>query len=528
MFQSLSSFIDNLTKPTTPPFSLADLPGFPFDEFQSNLSKYTEQEAWYSGERLQDELEIEGKKVDRYPVRINPIQNQVHKHTHFLFGEVKQDNRPLVYPRVKPEEDDESARERARNLETNLIQVWYESNGRAIQWENGAIAQKHGGCVFKLSWDKMDPMRTIPIRIENPHPKFFVGRPASNDMFRLKEAWIVTPIAWEEVSENGVTLDEGEDPWLIEHWTDRTYEAQVNGKPVSRFVNGQWIPVSGPNPWGFVPVVYIPHIRVGGFYGENDIDNVIGLIKELNLRIADYGDAVSADAHAYLGMRNTNGMPSVQKLAPSLYVVNLQSSLNFSGQGSNEPDLFAIRNAMASEAMGDLVNLLWQIYRRIANMPTVVDGEDEGSQRSGLTLAMRMLSLTAHTDTERIFWSTGLDLLNRMIIRMMRIKGIGNISDADLRLQIHEEWSPVLPRDREMVVQEAVALIAAKLGSPERLLAMLGVEDVAEERDLILKFWEEIQKIEAENAQKLGAGGPAPSGGAPAKAPSAQQNKSTE
>lgn len=526
MFRSLENFLDNLTKPANTPFSLADLENFPFDEFQRNLTRYTEQEQWYSGEKLEEEIEANGRTVERYPVKINPIRGQVHKHAHFLFGEVKQDDRPLVYPRINTDSENDNELELAAVAESTLNQAWWESNGRALQWENGAISQKHGGCVFKLSWDMLDPLRTIPIRIENPHPKFFVGRPSSNDFWRLREAWIVKPIAFEEVAENGVTLDDQQDPWLVEHWTDNLYEASINGKPVHRFVNGEWKPISGVNPWGFVPIVYIPHIRIGGFYGENDIDGIVGLVKEINLRVADFGDAVNADAHAYLGMRYVNGSPQVQQIAPGLYVVNLGSSPNFSGD-SNAPDLFEIRKAMASQSMESLVRLLWEMYRRLANVPTVVDGEDEGSQRSGLTLAMRMISLTSHTDTERIFWSAGLDLLNRMILRICQIKNIGGITKEHLALRIHQEWSPVLPRDREMVIQEAVALMAAKLGSPERLLQVLGVQDVKEEKELILKFWKEITEMGSANASEGGFG--KKSSAAPVStAKSGTENKSTE
>lgn len=66
-----------------------------------------------------------------------------------------------------------------------------------------------------------------------------------------------------------------------------------------------------------------------------------------------------------------------------------------------------------------------------------------------------------------------------------------------------------------MVVQEAVALMAAKLGSPERLLELLGVDNIPQERDLIMKFWKEITDMEAEAAA---AGfGQAPGGGGAAQ-----------
>lgn len=502
MFQNLSSFLDNLRDHDLPPFSLEDLPNFPYAEFQRNQSRYRESEIWYTGKALELEVTTQaGKEVDRYPVRVNPIRNQVHKHAKFLFGEVQQDERPLVYSRVMPMPGNETSRDDAEYAQDVLNRVWWESNGRAIQFENGALAQIYGGCVFKLSWDVLDPMRTIPIRIENPHPKFFVGKPRANDYWDLDEAWIINEILPPDAAVNGVMLDGDQTGFLIEHWTRSQYDVTVNNLPAQRMINGQWIPISGINPWGFVPVVYIPHIRVNGFYGENDIDSVVGVVKELNLRIADFGDAVNIDSHVYLASVNVTGSPQMQHWAPGLNVINLGSSNGITGQ-EKDPDLFEARKASASESMETLVKLLYDIYRRLSNFPAVADGEDEGSQRSGLTLALRMISMTAHTDIERIFWSTGLNRIARMILRMLQIKGEAGITMAHAALSVRQEWAPVLPRDREMVVQEAVQLMAAKLGSPERLLRLLGVDDTEEEKDLILAFWKELAEMQTEMALK--------------------------
>jgi hypothetical protein len=116
-----------------------------------------------------------------------------------------------------------------------------------------------------------------------------------------------------------------------------------------------------------------------------------------------------------------------------------------------------------------------------------------------------MISLTSHTDAERIFWTTGLDMLSRMLLRMMQVKKVAGITEQHVRLRIRQEWNPVLPRDQEAIVNEAVALMTAKLGSPERLLEMLGVEDAPDEIEKILDFWQELVDMGLEgNTQGFG------------------------
>jgi len=180
-------------------------------------------------------------------------------------------------------------------------------------------------------------------------------------------------------------------------------------------------------------------------------------------------------------------------------IINLGSALAMAGNES-VPDLWDLRKERASEAMALLVDSLFDQYRRDAFIPKVADGEDEGSQRSGLTLAMRMLSLLWHTQSERVFWTTGLNLLNRMLLRMLAIKeqqktGI-TIEHAVLRMR--QDWSPVLPRDREMLVNEVVARAGAHLGSPRTLLEILGdVQDLDQEVKDILDFAKKLAEAQA-------------------------------
>jgi len=514
MLSRLHSYMDTFDKVETPPFSLQSIPNFPYDEYSERISVYTECENWYSGKVLEDaKATVEGTEVELYPVKINPIRTAVQKHTFALFGETGEDDRALVSARLVFHDDTE--KELAEQAEDVLNQIWYESNGRAIQWQNGALAQIYGGCIFRIAYDPTDKLKTHQLRIENPHPKYFIGRPSANDIYRLKEAWLVKPISQEEAAENGFVggfESASETPWLIEHFTDSRYEAWINTQEVKRFAEGEgWIPTTGTNQFGFVPVVYIPHIRVTGFYGENMFDHTKGVVKELNLRVADYGDAVSADAHAYVGMKNVQGAPDVVQIAPGLNAVNLGNALGFSGNQA-DPDLWDLNKDRASETMLKLVEMLYEQFRRDAYVPKVADGEDEGSQRSGLTLAMRMLSLLWHTQSERVFWTAGINMLNRMLLRMCvdAVPESGmTIKHATLRQKL--DWSPVLPRDREMLVNEVVARMGANVSAPETLFGILGdIQDTDDEIKGIIDFQTQLAEALAK-AQPMNAFGGPPS-----------------
>lgn len=506
--------MDVLTNVDTPPFSLETVEDFPFEEYSKRLSVYTEADQWYDGTVLEEIRTKGGEDIELYPVKINPLKGALQKHTFALFGEVGEDDRPLVSPKLVFH--DKKQQELASDAEDVLFQIWFESNGRAIQWQNGGLSQLYGGCIFRVVYDPFDPLRSYPLRIEAVHPKYFVGRPASDDMFRLREAWFVKPISQQEARENGYTGSFDSDyevPWLIERQLEREYYAWVNEQPVKRqTADGEWVGISGSNVFGFVPVVYIPHIRVTGFYGENMFDHTKGIIKELNLRVADFGDAVSADAHAYLGMRNVQGSPDVVTLAPGLNAVNIGNSIGFSSTSESMPDLWDLRKERASQAMQVLTDSLYDQFRRDVFIPKVADGEDEGSQRSGLTLAMRMLSLLWHTQCERVFWTSGLNLLNRMILRMLVAKvPESKMTIGHAALRIKQDWSPVLPRDREMLINEVVQRANAQISSPETLFGILGdIQDSDAEEDGIIEFAKRLAEAQAVQNPMMAAGNKGP------------------
>lgn len=501
----LKTFTDLLS--IAPDFSLQDIPGFPYDEFQKRETKYLEAERWFTGDALNDQPASTGAKADLYPTRINPIPATVLKHGYVLFGEVEDDGKALVTPRLIPQTEEQ--KKLATYAEEMINMIWWENNGRAIQMENAIVSQIYGGCVFKLTyvpWESavyQGGWRQVPIRVSRLNPKHFYGIPDADDMYRLREAWYVKNIDYREARDLGVSADENDKLLYHEHWTKNAYTVMVNNQVARKRVGGEWLDLGGGNPFGFVPFVYIPHLRASGFWGFNVYDHLVGIVKELNLRYGDYGDAINDDAHPNIAMRNVSGSPVIQKVTAWLEAINLG---NRNGLTANEgdPDMFQVGTSRASPAMADILERLYGQYERDAYIPPVAYGEDEGSQRSGQTLAIRFWPLTSHCSTERHFWTPGLDVLHMYMLRMMMVKKLNGITKDHLAMRIKERWAPLIPRDREADVQEWQLRSTSDLGSPQHLLELTGdVEDPEEEVQKMLDWKRAVAEIESEMDMKL-------------------------
>lgn len=495
-------------------FTLQDIPDFPWEDYQEQLAEYNEAERWFRGLALDDQPEAKGKSVDLYPMRINPLIATCMKHAFALFGEVEDDGRPLVHPKILPDDiKNKSQKEAAEFAENRLNHLWWENSGRAILYENALLSQIYGGCVFKVTYAPwLEKSRVTPLRIERINPKHFIGYPDGSDLYRLSVGWIVKPIDRSEAVRLGYSPDEDENEfWYIEKWTPEASTVMVNKKPVTRrvriFGSDKEYPLGGENPYGFVPMVYIPHVRAGDFRGINAYNHLVGLVKAYNRRWGDFEDAVNDDSHPIIATRNIQGSIQVKRVSNWLDVIDLGMVTSLVG-GEPEPDMFEVNKPRASASMKDLVEGIYNQYRRDAFIPAVSEGEDEGSQRSGMTLAMRFWPLGQHAITERYFWTCGLDILQPMILKVMQTQKLRGITEAHTGMRMKQRWAPLLPRDREADVQEWVQRATAMLGSIDHLLELTGdVEDIDEEKERIIAWLKQVAEVEAkiqtENQLKL-------------------------
>lgn len=458
----------------TIPFSPQEVMGDAYSEFAEQQALYDVCHSWYSGEALDATRRVNGKDYPVYPLHLNPIANACHKHAQALLGAFDDSADIVITPKVvrRHKENDLSANQ----LEDALALILSENKASSLFFENALISQVHGGSILRANWLDDDNR----ISIEKVAPSEFWCIPYFNNPWRLRKAWVVRPISQSDAIALGANAGQPT-YWYIEVWTEKEYTIQINANPLIQY-DSQLNSIkqfSGPNTWGVVPFVYIPHIRSTRFWGDSLITTSLQqLTKELNARLVDIGDAVSEDAHSTLAMRNTKNTPEFISVAKGVKVLDLGNSNSISGS-ENEPDLFAVSRDSLNSGMLELVKNLHGEFMRESSVPAVAYGEDEGSQRSSATLAARMYPLVSHTKCERLFWNSGLLSLYKIIIIIAIDKGLYGLTKEHLQLTLKNNWPTILPRDRKELTDELTARMGAKLGSIEQLLGQFGdVEDV--------------------------------------------------
>lgn len=479
------------------PFTLQSLPDFPYDQWRAQQELYDSLEYIYSGEALDVKLTdpSSGKSTDKYPIKLNPLKGTAKKHASTVFGQNVDSIRHGGLPfQIIPDLDKEQ-KDIAQKFQDVIMKVLASNNFGTGMYGSTITSQYLGGAVIAA---KFLPEENR-IEVHFPNPKEFLGIPKGANYWNLMEGWIVKEITEKEARYYGYIPKMGETKfYYIEKWTETEYKIMVNGEVIAFKSNG--IKQEGEHGYGRVPIIYVPHIREDGFIGQPIItDAVEGIIKELNLRWADIGDAVSEDSHSFVAVRNIRGSVKVLTI-DGRPVVDLGSN---TGISSNElqPDMFAVRTQSASSPMIAFGEELMDAYRREVNHPAVADGEDEGSQRSSLTLTTRMWPLVAEAEAERLFWTSGLIEFTRILTSIMVSKNMEGATKEMLDYPLIVQWQPMLPRDREALVQEAGVRASNDLGSKRHLMGLFGdvqdtetmLEEVIDEKEQLTKFEQQPQ-----------------------------------
>jgi hypothetical protein len=501
---------------------------FPFHLWSEQSARYQDYWSWFTGQRLaQDFGETkDGKTVSKFPLQINVVRNAVRKLSALLFGEAPDTPAPLVKSVVKPKtslltgEANESLKKTAKFYQNILNEIWHQSHGNAIMYENGTMSQFLGGCYFKYEYapPELRPDLRIPIIVKKLIPDFVMPIWNTEDEFELNEAWIVYRISKVAAKrEYGLELGSTFANY-VEHWTKKSYSVHIEGKPLKARYHTPYgehvIDYSEQeNPFGFVPIIYIPRLREGNFYGSSMVPDIAALTLEFNGRFADVGTLVHKLADRQWFGKNISGNPRPKQLDNGIWFTDLGMRVPSIGA---DPEVWAETAAEVSETLIKFNKSLGDQITKESNLADVAFGEVDGTQRSGETLKSLMWPATAIIRPQRNNWTTGKSRGDQMALDMLAAKGvviegtpIPELTAKDY--DISQDWLPILPKDREQTINEIVSLAGVDKISIEDAVSKRGdSDDNEEEVARIKKQMEEKAEMDKADPPMQGVAATAP------------------
>ena len=454
------------------------------DSWTARLRKYDEYLEYWTGEiweKLAENIQVEaGRPPLRWPVKINLIKILSLMHAQALWGEWEDEvitfqakpKKPKEIPHPGAQKQEEAVKNLAQETQEVINAVWAENNRETLLIEESLAAQVYGGCVFRLRKD-LDKEHTI--KIEYLSPYFFRAVWHPTDFHQLYEARVQFEIAGSQArSVYGMDFKDDERVKYVEVWTKGEHTITVGDESY----------VSEKNPYGVIPYVYIPRLRMEEFYGLSLCEDLMGLQDELNDRVADIGDQILQDCHALMIL--TNYMGDATKLRPTPDGI---LNLGLNAPGHNDPQLDRIPAGDIPKAAFDHINFILDTAKMAAFTPPVAFGQDEGSQRSGVTLIIRLWPLLQQCKWSRAWWDDGFKDINELILTMLKSHGFEGYKEEWEGHTIVPQWAAIQPKDREALVQELSLLAASEIQSLETMVERLGNTQDNEEEISKIRAW---------------------------------------
>ncbi|MGI8587710.1 MAG: phage portal protein [Chloroflexia bacterium] len=256
----------------------------------------------------------------------------------------------------------------------------------------------------------------------------------------------------------------GTDPYTAmrahEEWTAEAWQLTVNGVPVD----------GGPNPYGQIPYVIFPNLRVPGeFWGESDLVDLLRLQRELNARLSIFSRILEVAGNPVAVISGAD--------AASTDTLRLGPNQLWTLPEGAKAEVLDLLRAGGAEAHLKYIDTVYRAMHDISEMPRTSFGDSSHGTmaRSGVALEIELQPLLHKLARKRAIWSSALARRAQLILAVARLHSDGAANLPDVRLSV--TWPPVLPQDRTELVQQETALVAAGIHPPTAAIAALNDPD---------------------------------------------------
>jgi len=491
--------------------------------WQKRRLQYKTYRDWYDGKPLQETMKRadprSGDAVKKFPLNINLPKLGCDIHRDYARGMPDPDAPLIVKTTVERRSSD-----RAEELEELINDVWRHSYGGPIQQEGMLDMNIYGGCVYYLKWEPWN--RHLPYRLavrKVKYPGNILPTWSQYDPWRMTECYIGYMISRDEARARykAEVPETVQDVLYLEYWGQDEWWVHVHGQvPTYTWDDRSW-QLRGSNPYGFIPVYYIPHERTTKLFGDSSVEGQKDLTREFNSRAANLSDIVRSTRPGMLwGHDISRARLEVKAIKKDgkvvTYYIDVGDTRNI--QGAAEPALNAIPVPDMPEGLVEFPDTLlgwWMLISRVSPASFGLDDTQSG-RITGPATAQRMWTSLAHSATERMNYTTGKCMIDQDIVAVLKARGdafselgidvpaLDEVSPYTLSMK--QNWPPTIPLDRQQLHQELVEELKEGGASIERYLRERGVEDIDGEKQRI-QDWQEWKAETEAKAQPMQQGG---------------------
>jgi len=471
----------------------------PIEEWQTQSQLYSKWWTHFSGASLQlrNKKDV-GDSYFLFPLRLNVYKKLVQIHAMLIWGAQPGNDIVRFYTESLSLEDEE---EETQHVASRLLSMVILENGFYPALRQGArLFNTFGGVFIKVV---PDDSLFLGVRLELLEPNFVF--PVWGARGEIIELYVMYWIGSLQAAEYGYKESGADKVLYTEHWTRETWEITLGEEAKVAVYEGKEL--RGKNELrvddesaGIIPFVYIPRLPTGSYYGESIVQDIIGLVQEINTLSADMGDAISESSHRKPWIRDYRGRGTLNL---NDYERGEIINLGETPPGLKEPHIDSLDPPKYPESTLDYLEWIDSEIRQTTHTAAVILGLDEGSQRSSETLNARALPTVATINDYRDTWSDGFHDI--AFLSMLCQKVLGKLAEDQplTGWKLRADFHPVLPRDKQQLVTDESLLRGSGLRSLRQSLHQLGdVRNIDKEAKAIEEEEEREREFQTSLAQQ--------------------------
>src|SRR5438093_6461449 len=242
-----------------------------------------------------------------------------------------------------------------------------------------------------------------------------------------------------------------------QYWSAAEWSLSINSNRVD----------GGPNPYGFIPYVIFPNLRLPGeFWGESDLVDVLELNRELNSRASVFSQILELLGSPVVALAGTTEAETGRLRFGPGQLWNLPKDV--------QAVILQLLAPGAVDAQLAHLEMLYKAIHDVGEVPRLAFGDTGGigGQESGVALEIKLQPLLHKLLRKKGVLGPALIARAKMILALASHNGV-QFPAASLSVV----WPAVLPQDIAGLVSQEANLVAVGIHPPTRAMEVLGDAD---------------------------------------------------
>ena len=426
---------------------------------RDRMNRYSKNLTFYNGEQwLRRSARVERQ------LTINYAKALVDKVSSYLMSGFTFAVDPATPPSIASESDLTAAAER-------FLRTVYDDNDLfALDFDTEVDCAVLGDAAYKVTWSPTE--KRILVTAPDVQGLYAWWIPDNvTSVYRVAARYRLSA---DEVNILYGVLPKGKSAWVVELWTDSTFELWIDSDRVH----------SGANPYSFIPYLIFPNLREPKkFWGISDIPVIIESQRELNRAVSQLSRILELSGNPIAVLENVEESSDIAVRPGSVWNIPEDARAY----------LLDLLQGGGVRLHIDFIELLFRIMHDVSESPKAAWG---GSERdlSGVALEIEMQPLLQKVRRKRLIRAAVYRRRNEMILALAERFWGQSFGAVTHRIV----WGPVLPRDFQRQVTNEVQLIQSGVHSRKTAMDSLGTEDPEREFSTWLS---ERQRIMQQNRE---------------------------